>query len=159
MKLFQEDGHISQDGLNALIREELDETQRMEVSEHLDFCDICIDRYSGMLTEEVLVVPPVEFVPQVMQNVRSKTRIVVLKRFVRVAVAAVMALVVWNGAFLGGDGLTTRSAEWVNSHPKNDFSLSQTVDGWGKGLDQLMNGLNSWFNSGVQRNFDSGRNS
>ena len=40
--LFYEDGHLTDEALQALIREEeLDTLQRLEISEHLSFCDLC----------------------------------------------------------------------------------------------------------------------
>ena len=51
MKLFREDGHLTDEGLRALIAGELDEMGRLETAEHLDFCDQCVERYSELLTE------------------------------------------------------------------------------------------------------------
>lgn len=150
MKLFCEDGHLSIEGLQALVGEELDEEKRLEAAEHLDFCDRCVERYSELLTGDLLLAPPAEVAPPVMAKIRSKTRTVIFSRFTRVAVAAVMALVLWNGMLLGNEGLISRSAEWVNSHPREGISISRAIDNWGSGFNQLISGLNSWFNSGVQ---------
>ena len=64
MKLFREDGHLTDEGLRALIAGELDEMGRLETAEHLDFCDQCVERYSELLTEEVELTPPEEADPE-----------------------------------------------------------------------------------------------
>ena len=39
LDLFDQNGHLTDEALQALIREEdLDELQRLEISEHLSFC-------------------------------------------------------------------------------------------------------------------------
>ena len=50
MELFQEDGHLTQYALDALVQDlPLDELSRLEIAEHLSFCDACVDRYSQAL--------------------------------------------------------------------------------------------------------------
>ena len=39
MNLFLESGHLSGEGLDALIAGTLDELQSLEAAEHLSFCD------------------------------------------------------------------------------------------------------------------------
>ena len=99
MKLFNGDGHITDEGLRALVAVELDEMGRLEVSEHLDFCDRCVERYSEMLTDDLEIAPPVEIAPVVIHKIRQRTRVVFLNRFTRVSVAAVLAIVIWVGGF------------------------------------------------------------
>ena len=150
VRLFEPDGCLSGEGLRALVREELDEEQRMEASEHLDFCDRCVDRYAAALSGVELLAPPKPAAPEVMEAIRSRTRKLFFGRLMRVSVAAVMALVIWNGLLFGNGGLFKLSADWVNSRPEREHAVTQTVGGWGSGLNDLMNGLNSWMNSGVQ---------
>ena len=150
MKLFDEGGHLTDEGLRGLTLSELDEEQRMEAAEHLDFCDRCVERYALALTDETMLEPAVPAAPVVMDRIRFQKRKMVFGKFARVAIAAAMALVVWNGMLLSGSGLLAKSASWVNHLPDSDSSFSQTVKGFGWRMDQLMNGLNSWLNSGVQ---------
>lgn len=158
-KLFLPSGCLSDQGLAALVREELDEEQRMEVSEHLDFCDSCVERYAALLSGEELLTPPAPVAPAVMEELRPRTRMLFFGRLMRVSIAAAMALVIWNGLLLGNGGLFKFSTDWVNSRPQREQSVSQTVGGWGSGLNDLMNGLNSWMNSGVQGEQSPRRNS
>ena len=58
MELFRDDGCLTDEGLHALIAGELDEMGRLEAAEHLSYCDKCMDRYTALLTEDVLEQPP-----------------------------------------------------------------------------------------------------
>ena len=52
-ELFLQTGHLSDEGLQALIDGTLDEMQRLEAAEHLSFCDECLTRYTALLTGDV----------------------------------------------------------------------------------------------------------
>lgn len=54
MELFDAKGCLSEEGLQALVGGQLDETQRLEAAEHLAYCDRCMDRYTALLTDDVL---------------------------------------------------------------------------------------------------------
>lgn len=58
MELFDAKGCLSEEGLQALVGGQLDETQRLEAAEHLAYCDRCMDRYTTLLTDDVLEQPP-----------------------------------------------------------------------------------------------------
>ena len=58
MELFDVKGCLSEEGLQALVGGQLDETQRLEAAEHLAYCDHCMDRYTALLTDDVLEQPP-----------------------------------------------------------------------------------------------------
>ena len=42
MELFDVKGCLSEEGLQALVGGQLDETQRLEAAEHLAYCDRCL---------------------------------------------------------------------------------------------------------------------
>lgn len=58
MELFDAKGCLSEEGLQALVGGQLDETQRLEAAEHLAYCDRCMDRYTALLTDDVPEQPP-----------------------------------------------------------------------------------------------------
>ena len=41
MELFNKEGHLTDEGLRAVVDGTLDEMGRLEASEHLSFCDSC----------------------------------------------------------------------------------------------------------------------
>ena len=54
MELFDENGCLTDEGLQALTKGQLDEMGRLEAAEHLSYCDRCMDRYTALLTADVL---------------------------------------------------------------------------------------------------------
>ena len=58
LELFREDGCLTDEGLQALRNGQLDELGRLEAAEHLSYCDKCMDRYTALLTADVLETPP-----------------------------------------------------------------------------------------------------
>ena len=58
MDIFRYDGHLTDEALAALVTgESLDETARLEMAEHLAFCDLCLQRYTDALTGTELLTP------------------------------------------------------------------------------------------------------
>ena len=45
-KLFDREGHLTDDGLYALKDGTLDDLGALEAAEHLSFCDLCLLRYT-----------------------------------------------------------------------------------------------------------------
>lgn len=58
MELFDQNGCLTAEGLHAVIGGQLDELGRLEAAEHLSYCDKCMDRYTALLTADVLEEPP-----------------------------------------------------------------------------------------------------
>ena len=72
-ELFLENGHLSNEGLKALIQGTLNETSRLEAAEHLSFCDECLVRYTDLLVEDVQVEPEQSVTLPVMRRLRQRT--------------------------------------------------------------------------------------
>ena len=49
MELFDKNGCLTDEGLQALQAGGLDELGRLETAEHLSYCDKCMDRYTCLL--------------------------------------------------------------------------------------------------------------
>ena len=59
MEIFDRHGHLTDQALEALTGgAPLDELHRLEIAEHLAFCDRCLQRYTERLTDETLLAPP-----------------------------------------------------------------------------------------------------
>ena len=144
MKLFSEDGCLTDEGLQALIHEELDEMGRLEAAEHLDFCDKCVERYSGMLTADLEISPPEELAPTILQRIRRRAQRIFVNRFAQVSVAAALALVLWGGLYHNGILIPT------DDHMEKMTTAAQFLQGkfsgWGDSLDALMSDFNSYLN-------------
>ena len=110
MELFNKEGHLTDEGLRAVVDGTLDEMGRLEASEHLSFCDSCLVRYTELLADDTLLVPEMPLTPTVLARVRRRAVRVFFNRYTRVAAVAAFAVVLW-GTVLGG----RRSAEAISS--------------------------------------------
>ena len=150
LELFHENGHLTDEAIQSLIREEeLDELQRLEISEHFSFCDACTSRYAELLSDDVLQSPPVPLYGQVMKNIRQKERRMFWRRLTTIATAACLALVFWwNGVFTfpsknSGDKVQTGQTEQIAVEKQEPSKM----EGIRTGLQQLTSGLGEWTQS------------
>lgn len=59
MTCFRPDGHLTDAALTALVRGDcLEELDRLELAEHLAYCDQCLQRYTELLSEGPMLTPP-----------------------------------------------------------------------------------------------------
>lgn len=101
-ELFLQNGHLSDEGLNALVEGTLDELQRLEAAEHLSFCDECLTRYTALLTGEVLEEPEQDVTLPVMRRLRRKVMKAAWNRYAAAAAAVVITAGLWySGVFTG----------------------------------------------------------
>ena len=100
MELFDENGCLTEEGLQALTAGQLDETSRLEAAEHLSYCDKCMDRYTALLTADVLETPPRSARGAVMGTIWVRLMQNTWGRTAVAAVAAVLALTMWRSGTL-----------------------------------------------------------
>lgn len=93
MELFDQNGCLTEEGLHAVIGGQLDELGRLEAAEHLSYCDKCMDRYTALLTADVLEEPPRSARGAVMSTIWVR---LMQNTWGRAAVAAVLALTLWR---------------------------------------------------------------
>ena len=96
MELFYENGHLTPEGLNALVDGQLDEMARLEAAEHLSFCDECLVRYTALVEQAPLAAPETPLAPGVWQRIRRRAWRIVTSRYATAAAAAAFALIIWG---------------------------------------------------------------
>ena len=96
MELFDEKGCLTDEGLQAVIDGQLDELNRLEAAEHLAYCDTCMDRYTALLTADVLQDPPHPAHKAVMATIWVRLMQNTWGRAAVAGVAAVLALTMWR---------------------------------------------------------------
>ena len=74
----------------------MDELGRLEAAEHLSYCDKCMDRYTALLTADVLEEPPRSARGAVMGTIWVRLMQNTWGRAAVGAVAAVLALTMWR---------------------------------------------------------------
>ena len=96
-ELFDPNGHLTDDAFGALLRDEpLDEMERLEISEHLSFCDRCVERYAALLDGSELLSPPEPVAPPVFRRIRERARKLFVNKYATAAAAACFAIMFWN---------------------------------------------------------------
>jgi len=98
--VFREDGHISDGALTALARNEdrFDELERLEIAEHLAFCDYCLQRYTMALEDGALLAPERSCQRTLWMKIRSRALRMITSRYATAAAAVTLALtVLWGG--------------------------------------------------------------
>ena len=99
-KYFCPDGHLTDEALAALVRSEpLDELVRLELAEHLAYCDDCLQRYTDLLAEDALLSPARSCRESLWVRLRMRTLRLVTSRYATAAAAVALALtVLWGSA-------------------------------------------------------------
>ena len=100
MELFDKNGCLTDEGLQALQAGGLDELGRLETAEHLAYCDKCMDRYTALLTADALETPPHSAHKAVMAAVWVRLMQNTWGRAAVATVAAVLALTLWRAGTL-----------------------------------------------------------
>lgn len=149
LELFSENGHLTDQSLLALVQEEeLDDLQRLEISEHLSFCDACTARYTDLLCDDILQSPSVPLYGEIMKKIREKERRLFLRRLTTVSAAACLAMVFWwSGVFT----IPNRGIE-QNPPPQHTVQTLENPESSGlggirAGLQQLTSGFGEWTKS------------
>ncbi len=94
-ELFLENGHLTDAALQGLIDGSLDEMSRLEVGEHLSFCDACLDRYTALLTGDVLMEPETHQTLPVMREIRTRQVNTTMRRYATAVAAVAIGSVLW----------------------------------------------------------------
>ena len=102
-KLFDAEGHLTDDGLYALKDGTLDDLGALEAAEHLSFCDYCLLRYTELIdaAPAFLQEPMRDLIPQVQNLMRLRRFRIMTNRYVSAAAAVVLAFVLWGFASMG----------------------------------------------------------
>ncbi|WP_418704091.1 hypothetical protein [Anaerotruncus massiliensis (ex Liu et al. 2021)] len=138
-ELFDPNGHLTDDAFGALLRDEpLDEMERLEISEHLSFCDRCVERYAALLDGSELLSPPEPVAPPVFRRIRARARMLFVNKYATAAAAACFAIMFWNiglfnvdvqndhGKIL--DALANGAATFSERTTQFTDNLSETLD-------------------------------
>lgn len=139
MKLFRDDGHLTDEALTALAGESLDDLSRLEVAEHLAFCDLCLQRYTLALEPQPLLTPSCSCRESLMRRIRERTLHLITSRYATAAAVALALTVVWGSGSLIPPEVQTHEAPAAQT--ASDPSWAQR---WSDALNQVVSGWNTW---------------
>ena len=141
MELFREDGHLTDQALEALVSgRELNELGRLEVSEHLAFCDLCLNRYTQQLMDEGLMTPAHSCQDTIWWRIRQRAARLLASRWATAAAAIVLVVSLWNfGVFGGIADLSARLGSW--EPPAISESVQERQGHWGRQISDFFNSL------------------
>ena len=139
MELFRHDGHLTDAALAALVAgEPLDETARLEIAEHLAYCDLCLQRYTDALAGTELLTPERSCQENLWRRIRARAARLFLNRYTAAAAAVALALtMLWGSA-----GVTLPERPPL---PENRPTVSDGLRKWNESLDSAMSGVNEFF--------------
>ena len=145
LRLFDdESGCLTDHALQSLLNGSLEELERLEVAEHLSYCDSCVERYTALLTDGVLLEAPELMKQSVLAALRRKAAKVFVNRYFHMAVAASLTLVLWGSGVFNSFGEVrlvrppeARNPEASISWRLNSFA-SDVSDGVTDFMDQLI---------------------
>ena len=135
MDLFRPDGHLTEEALTALTCEApLDETARLELAEHLAYCNLCLQRYTDALADAPLLTPERSCQAGLRQRIRARALRLFTSRYAAAVAGVALALtLVW------GSGSPRFRL------PENRPTVSQGLQKWNTALDGAMSDLNDFF--------------
>ena len=138
MELFRHDGHLTDGALTALVAgESLDETARLEITEHLAYCDLCLQRYTDALALAPLLTPERSCQDTLWRRIRARTIQIFTSRYAAAVAGVVLALTLVWGSGYG----SIRLPELPEDRP----TVSDGLRKWNESLDNAMSGVNEFF--------------
>lgn len=148
MNRFRDDGLLTDETLMALARgQELDELSRLEIAEHLAFCDLCLQRYTEVLSQQELLTPEKSCEKTVWHRLRQRTLHVLTSRYATAAAAVALALtMVWGSGRID----FVQKPILPEDRPSVSQGLREWSAKWNDSLDGAMSGFNE-FLSGFGR--------
>lgn len=138
MEHFRDDGHLTDQALVALVRgEALGDLARLEIAEHLAYCDDCLQRYTDLLADDSLLSPAHSCRESLWVRIRLRTIRLVTSRYATAAAAVALALtLLWGSA---GVTLPERT-------PLPLPEVSQRFQSWPERWNDSLRGALSQFN-------------
>lgn len=142
MERFRADGHLTNEALAALVRDDgLDELGRLEIAEHLSFCDLCLQRYTDALAGTKLLEPERSCQKTLWVRVRTRTLRLVTSRYATAAAAVALALtLLWS----------SQEIQFSRPAPPQNLSaaaehLHSWPERWNNALNETLSGVTGFF--------------
>ena len=145
MVCFRPDGHLTDEALTALVQgTPLTELERLELAEHLSYCDQCLQRYTELLAEAPLLTPSRSCQESLRRRIRRRVVQLGINRYATAAAAVVLALTL----LCGSAGL---SGQMIRTEPtfleRAGAALTEWTDDWPQKWERALSGFSSLFDN------------
>lgn len=146
---FEKDGHLTKKAFEDLELGCIDEIYRLEIAEHLSFCDICTEKYTQFLCGQEWENPGKSMADEITRRVNRENRMIFLKRCARVGFAACFTLLIWIGGF-GKLEISTDNLPDFNTELRFGFSqeISDSVNNF---TQQVSENIEKFFDFDLER--------
>lgn len=147
--LFDPLGHLTDEGLRAIVDGTLDELGRLEASEHLTFCDYCLARYTALIEAmpQRWREPMRDLVPQVRALMRRRSFRILTNRYVSAVAAVALCFMMWRTGVFGVGAALQPPAPQGPARPSVSQTLDAAFDALDQGFDSLLDGWRSGFDA------------
>ena len=154
MDVFREDGHLTDEALTALTQASPEGLARLEIAEHLAFCDECLHRYTLALEDGALLIPEHPCKKALWARIWSRTLRLAVSRYATAAAAVTLALtVLW-----GGGGVQISRPVLPEDRPSISRQLTGLTGEISDSLHQTVSGLSDFFDGFRPSQFIEGGN-
>lgn len=145
MGQFRHDGHLTDEALLSLIQGgEQEELDRLEIAEHLAYCDQCLQRYTELLTDEALLTPAHSCQESIWARIRIRALRLVTSRYATAAAAVALALtLLWGGAGLSG----RVQGEHSPFFHRAGSAVTEWAGSWSQSLEEAFDHFNIFFDN------------
>lgn len=154
-KLFDAEGHLTDEGLYAIKDGTLDDLGALEAAEHLSFCDYCLLRYTAMIdaAPDCMKQPMRDLIPQVQSLMRLRSFRIMTNRYVSAAAAVVLGFVLWGAVSMFGVPNTAMLAQQQPTARQERFGakVSTAVSGFYKSLDDTFKNFTLTAENGLEQ--------
>lgn len=143
MELFDPCGHLTNDALKIFSGfGPLTELERLEIAEHLGFCDECLMRSMKFLPEGALLTPAHSCRDTLWRRIRRRAVQALTSRYATAAAAIAITAVLWSFNIFGG--LVAGSAALSNTarNTQRQDNFSEKIEQ----LDRAVHSGLSWLN-------------
>ena len=145
MVCFRPDGHLTDEALTALVRgDALTELDRLELAEHLAYCDQCLQRYTELLSAGPLLVPEHSCRGAPRPRIWRRAAQPGIRRHATAAAAVALALtLLWGSAGLSGRIAQTEPTLIERA----GTALTEWTETWPRKWESALSGFSSLFDN------------
>lgn len=136
MDRFDNTGHLTEETLRAFaVGDSLSPLERLEIAEHLDFCDDCLMRSMALLPETALLTPSHSCQLTLWRRIHLRAARMLTSRYATAAAAVVIVAALWNLNIFGN--MVTGSAQLADTRLDTSIHLSEIAQSISDGLRQF----------------------